>query len=154
MINKPIPISRTARASNSLPNNTMSSTIHPLAHSGFAPSTPYDTHRPSYPSPAVSSLLSALHLEGVQGAHIVELGAGTGKFTELLARREEGFRIVAGEPHAGMRGVLVGKKLGEDAGAEGRVRVLKARAESMGDVADRWAGGVVVAQVSIGSLFS
>lgn len=39
------------------------------------------------------------------------LTAGTGKFTECLARRPEGYSIIAVEPHANMRKVLDDKHL-------------------------------------------
>ncbi|KAL5396932.1 hypothetical protein PMIN02_002706 [Paraphaeosphaeria minitans] len=113
--------------------------IHPQATHGFHAASSYDTHRPTYPQPAVSALLSAIGVAGCPGARLVELGAGTGKFTALLAAREEGFEVVAGEPHGEMRGVLEGKRL---AG----VRVVGDRGEDLASVEGRWTDGVVVAQ--------
>ncbi|OAG08166.1 S-adenosyl-L-methionine-dependent methyltransferase [Paraphaeosphaeria sporulosa] len=115
------------------------SQIHPQATHGFHAATSYDTHRPTYPPPAISALLSNIRVAGVPGARLVELGAGTGKLTSLLAAREERFEIVAGEPHGEMRGVLEGKEL---AG----VRVVGDRGEELASVEGGWADGVVVAQ--------
>jgi SAM-dependent methyltransferase len=81
------------------------------ALSGFADGASYDAYRPTYPDEAVSKLLSALNLSGKQGARVLDLAAGTGKFTELLAARPEKFEIIAVEPHDGMRAELERKKL-------------------------------------------
>lgn len=113
--------------------------IHKAALSGFSSASQYDTHRPSYPQSAVSALLSALKVSGMQGARIIDLAAGTGKFTELLAARDEGFEIVALEPHDGMREELVRKQLRG-------VTVGKGTAEDMG-VEEQWADAVIIAQV-------
>ncbi|CAF9924564.1 MAG: hypothetical protein HETSPECPRED_005598 [Heterodermia speciosa] len=112
--------------------------IHKAALSGFSSASQYDTHRPSYPQSAVSALLSALKVSGMQGARIIDLAAGTGKFTELLAARDEGFEIVALEPHDGMREELVRKQLRG-------VTVGKGTAEDMG-VEEQWADAVIIAQ--------
>lgn len=85
--------------------------VHQAANSGFAAASDYDIHRPSYPQSAVSALLLALKIAGVAGAVIIELGAGTGKFTELLAARDENYEILAFEPHDGMREQLSRKRL-------------------------------------------
>lgn len=116
-------------------------TIHPQATHGFHAATSYDNHRPTYPSQAVSAILSAIRVADVPGARLVELGAGTGKFTSLLAAREEVFDVVAGEPHGEMRRVLEGKELRG-------VRVVGDRGEHLGSVERGWADGVVIAQVS------
>ena len=50
-------------------------------------------------------------MNGIRNAKILDLAAGTGKFTELLANREEEFEIVAVEPHEGMRKELERKRL-------------------------------------------
>jgi len=62
----------------------------------------YERGRPSYPHDAVSFLVRAVGIG--PGRDVVELGAGTGKFTELIAAT--GARIVAVEPVAGMREAL------------------------------------------------
>ena len=113
--------------------------IHKAALSGFSSASRYDIHRPSYPQSAVSAFLSALKISGVQGARIIDLGAGTGKFTELLAARDEAYDILALEPHDGMRDELVRKQL------KG-VTVGKGSAEDMG-VEEQWADAVISAQV-------
>ena len=113
--------------------------INPYATSGFASASAYDAHRPSYPPAAVSSLLSALKVEGATGARIIDLAAGTGKFTEILASREEGYDILAVEPHEDMRNELLRKKL------KG-VKVVNGTAETIG-VEREWADAVICAQV-------
>jgi len=111
------------------------------ALAGFADGPSYDKHRPSYPPAAVSSLLSHMGLAGEQegrAARVVDLAAGTGKFTELLAARGERFELVAVEPHDGMRGELERKDF--------RVVVKKGLATDI-PVEDGWADGLVCAQV-------
>jgi hypothetical protein len=120
----------------------MSSRIAQEAHTGFAASSAYDTYRPSYPAEAVSQLLSALKVAGVAGATIADLAAGTGKFTELLAARPEQYKIIAIEPHDGMREQLEKKKL------QGLI-VLNGTAENMSEIADGSLDALVVAQVSL-----
>ena len=78
---------------------------------GFAKADLYDKHRPTYPSEALAILVATAQVEGVEGASIVDLAAGTGKFTELLAARPERFDVVAVEPHADMREQLARKSL-------------------------------------------
>jgi SAM-dependent methyltransferase len=62
----------------------------------------YDRGRPGPPAAAVELVASALALP--PSATVVDLGAGTGKLTALLARRFD--RVVAVEPLAPMREVL------------------------------------------------
>lgn len=81
------------------------------ALSGFANALQYDEHRPSYPPEAVAKLLDAAGLTAVTGARVLDLAAGTGKFTALLSQREEQFSIVAVEPHQQMREQLDRKAL-------------------------------------------
>jgi ubiquinone/menaquinone biosynthesis C-methylase UbiE len=112
-----------------------------LAQSGFAPSAAYDTHRPTYPAAAVNTLLSNLEITNVSGAKIVDIAAGTGKFTEILSQRSEKYEITAIEPHDGMRGEL------ERKGLE-RVKVVRGTGERMERVEDEVFDAVVAAQVS------
>jgi 16S rRNA A1518/A1519 N6-dimethyltransferase RsmA/KsgA/DIM1 with predicted DNA glycosylase/AP lyase activity len=77
---------------------------------------------------------------GVPKARVVEIGAGTGKFTELLMGREEEYEIVAVEPHREMREGLVRKALG------GRVKALDGNAAEMA-VEEGWGDACVAAQV-------
>jgi ubiquinone/menaquinone biosynthesis C-methylase UbiE len=83
--------------------------LAPSAQNGFADGASYDAHRPSYPPQSVNSLISALDVS--PSAAILDLGAGTGKFTTLLSAHSSNFRITAVEPHAGMRGQLAAKNL-------------------------------------------
>lgn len=89
----------------------MSAPLAEVAITGFAAASLYDLHRPSYPPEAVQKLLTHLNVAGRKGARILDLAAGTGKFTQLLAERNEEFEIVAVEPHEGMRGELEKKGL-------------------------------------------
>lgn len=77
--------------------------IHEAAARGFEAAVErYERGRPGYPDDAVSYLVAEL---GIGPGHdLVELGAGTGKFTELIART--GAEIIAIEPVAGMRAAL------------------------------------------------
>lgn len=59
----------------------------------------YERGRPDYPDAAVAHLRDALGLRA--GARLLELGAGTGKFTRSLV--EWGFPLLAVEPTRGMR---------------------------------------------------
>ena len=117
----------------------MSSTISPHALTGFTNSTAYDAHRPTYPPSSLQHLLTQCRVAGKRGARIIDLAAGTGKFTAALAAREEEFEIVAVEPHADMRKVL------SERGLRG-VKVVDGTAEEM-PVGDGWADAVFVAQV-------
>ncbi|KAL7791028.1 S-adenosyl-L-methionine-dependent methyltransferase [Trichoderma ceciliae] len=105
---------------------------------GFKDAKAYDTHRPSYPADAVQSLLTHLDVAGKSKARIIDLAAGTGKFTELLSARPEEYGILAVEPTESMRETLAEK------GLRG-VEVKEGTAEKM-DVEDGWADGIVVAQ--------
>jgi ubiquinone/menaquinone biosynthesis C-methylase UbiE len=113
--------------------------INDRAQNGFTNSTAYDSHRPAYSSSIVQLLLEQLEVAGKEGAVIVDLAAGTGKFTEALAAREEGFRIIAVEPHEDMRKVLEGKQL------KG-VSVVDGLADSMPNMEDESVDAVTVAQ--------
>jgi ubiquinone/menaquinone biosynthesis C-methylase UbiE len=77
--------------------------IDKLAASGFAAgSAAYDRGRPSYPQEAVDFLVDKLAIG--PDSTVVDLAAGTGKFTALLVPTEA--RIVAVEPVAEMRETL------------------------------------------------
>jgi len=62
----------------------------------------YQRGRPNYPDDAVSYLVRELGI--ADGRDVVELGAGTGKFTELIVHT--GARITAIEPVPAMRAAL------------------------------------------------
>jgi SAM-dependent methyltransferase len=89
-------------------------------------------------------LLEQCRVAGKRGARIIDLAAGTGKFTEALAAREEGFEILAVEPHADMRRVL------SERGLKG-VKVVDGTAENV-PVENGWADAVFVAQVGFQSI--
>jgi trans-aconitate methyltransferase len=115
--------------------------VHDAASKGFHNAQSYDAHRPSYGDAAVSSLLKHLGLEGRKNARIVDLAAGTGKFTEVLAARPEEFEIIAVEPLDPMRETLAEKRLNG-------VEVQEGTGSDMKGVQTGWADGVIVAQVS------
>ena len=117
-----------------------SSSLAQAAQTGFASSAAYDAHRPTYSAEAVEQLLSRLEISGVKNASLLDLAAGTGKFTEILAARPESYKIIAVEPHNGMREELQRKKLSQ-------VTVHKGSADSMPDVEDTSVTAVIAAQV-------
>ena len=114
------------------------------AHEGFKNAKSYDAYRPSFPRDCVDTLLKAMKIYDFSYARVLEIGAGTGKFTSLLAERKEDFEVVAIEPHQQMRKVLEEKKL------KG-VKVVEGSATSLEAVEDGWADAVVIAQVSTDS---
>lgn len=74
--------------------------IHPWASSGFGRSAEsYERARPGYPAEVASWLAERTAL--ASGATVVDVGAGTGKFTRLLAAT--GAHVVAVEPVPEMR---------------------------------------------------
>ena len=119
----------------------MAAQIHQAATKGFRNAAAYDKHRPSYPDEAVQKLLEKLDLAGKQSARLIDLAAGTGKLTELLAERPERFEILAIEPHNEMRGALEAKDLKGVVSRSGT-------AEETG-VEREWADAVICAQVSL-----
>jgi SAM-dependent methyltransferase len=77
--------------------------VHEVASAGFeAEAAAYDRARPSYPPDAVAWLTANLAIR--PGRRVVDLAAGTGKLTALLAGA--GADLVAVEPVAAMRGRL------------------------------------------------
>lgn len=114
-------------------------TISEAAVQGFHDGALYDAHRPSYPPEAVDALLRGLGVAGRQGAKVVEIAAGTGKFTVPLAARAEKFEIRAVEPLGSMRDQLAAK------GIE-NVEVLEGSATAV-PVEDGWGDACIVAQV-------
>lgn len=106
---------------------------------GFQKGHAYDQNRPSYLPEVVDKLLRALHISGVAGAEVLDLAAGTGKFTELLAKQDEQFQITAVEPHDDMRNELGRKHLSN-------VNVLNGLATQI-PLPDEGVDAVVVAQV-------
>jgi SAM-dependent methyltransferase len=77
--------------------------IHWAASGGFQTDVErYERGRPSYPPEAVEFLVNALGIG--PGCTLVDLGAGTGKFTRLIADR--GAELIAVEPVEAMRSKL------------------------------------------------
>ena len=77
--------------------------VHEVAAEGFGSGADaYERGRPSYPPDAVAWLLETLRIG--PATRLVDLAAGTGKLTRLLA--PSGAWIVAVEPVEGMRQVL------------------------------------------------
>jgi SAM-dependent methyltransferase len=74
--------------------------VNPVAAAGFGRAAhAYERSRPSYPAVAVALLAAELRIG--PGATVLDLAAGTGKFTRLLAGL--GAALVAVEPSAAMR---------------------------------------------------
>ncbi|MGH8206216.1 MAG: class I SAM-dependent methyltransferase [Steroidobacteraceae bacterium] len=80
------------------------SQVHSAALAGFAQeASAYTRGRPDYPAPLSGWLREQLALQA--GATVVDLGAGTGKFTRLLCAT--GARVLAVEPVDAMRAQFV-----------------------------------------------
>ncbi len=79
----------------------------------------YEQARPSYPAAAVDLVVDVLGL--APGRRVLDLAAGTGKFTRLLV--SSGAELVAVEPVAAMRAELVARLPGVDA-LDGRAEDL------------------------------
>jgi hypothetical protein len=109
------------------------------ALSGFAKGALYEQHRPSYSDQAVDTLLQALGVQGVANAELLDLAAGTGKFTDLLAQRKEHYHVVAVEPHDEMRRELEKKSWANVA--------VKAGLSTRIPLGDESVDGVIAAQV-------
>ncbi|KAI9711828.1 MAG: hypothetical protein M1820_001973 [Bogoriella megaspora] len=103
----------------------MSSQIDLSAQVGFEKAKAYDKSRPSYPREARS--------------RIIDLAAGTGRFTELLVTENNDREIIAVEPHPQMRGIL------EDKCLTG-FSVVDGMTTNMASISDHWADAVVIAK--------
>ena len=76
---------------------------HPWAEAGFGRAAEaYEVGRPGYPSAALDFI--AARLELAPGRLVVDLGAGTGKLSRLLAAT--GARVIAVEPVSAMRQLM------------------------------------------------
>jgi SAM-dependent methyltransferase len=108
--------------------------LHPVAAKGFGGSVEaYRRSRPSYPAEAVAWLAEALGI-GV-GRTVVDVGAGTGKFTALLV--PTGASLIAVEPLESMRAGFSAELPG--------VRVVEGSAEAL-PLEDGSADAIVSAQ--------
>ncbi|MET3961624.1 SAM-dependent methyltransferase [Marmoricola sp. OAE513] len=87
----------------------MSDQKHSHARSFGAVAEAYDAARPSYPDEAVSWLVGP----GNEPRRILELGAGTGKLTELLVAA--GHQVIATDPLPEMLGLLAQRAPGAQA---------------------------------------
>src|SRR5262245_1880631 len=76
--------------------------VHEVAAAGFSDAGDYEAARPSYPPDAVAWFVEQLRI--APGTRVVDLAAGTGKLTRLLA--PAGAHLIAAEPDAGMRTLL------------------------------------------------
>lgn len=110
-----------------------------IAQKGFSKAEAYNTYRPGYHDDAVDRLLQVLEIQDKKGAKVLEVGAGTGLFTETLADRVEKYEITAVEPHDEMRKELEQRKLP-------LVTLVKGTGESMEDIQDTSFDAVVIAQ--------
>jgi len=107
---------------------------HPIAAAGFARAADaYERGRPGYPPESVAHLSAELGLR--EGARVLDLAAGTGKLTRMLAA--SGAFVVAVEPVAEMRALLEA--------ALPDAEVLRGTAEAI-PVADGSVDAVTVAQ--------
>jgi SAM-dependent methyltransferase len=76
--------------------------IHPTARGFETAAEVYEQARPDYPSEALDHIVETLGLE--PGAHVVDVGTGTGKFARQLVAR--GLRVTGVEPIAEMREIF------------------------------------------------
>lgn len=104
-----------------------------------ARATDYDAVRPSY---AVEALLWALG-RPAPGLTVLDLGAGTGKATTIVANA--GASVLAVEPDPGMRAVLQRRAVDHASSGGGTVSVLEGFAEAV-PLADASVDAVLVAQ--------
>ncbi len=77
--------------------------VHPAVRGFDRTAAAYERGRPSIPPEAADRLTQVLGLS--TGRTVLELGAGTGKFTRVLERT--GVRVLALEPSEGMRAELL-----------------------------------------------
>jgi SAM-dependent methyltransferase len=100
----------------------------------------YERYRPTYPDTLIDDVLAHAGERARQG--VLDIGAGTGKATLLVARA--GFPVTALEPASEMAEVL--RRRVDDAGLSGRVTVRVGAFESL--TADDGPFGLVVAAQS------
>jgi ubiquinone/menaquinone biosynthesis C-methylase UbiE len=107
--------------------------IHQAAQAFDGVAEVYDRGRPSFPPEAVATLIDVLKIEA--GVRVLDLAAGTGKLTRMLA--PTGAELVAVEPLGGMRARLEASLLG--------VRAVEGTAEAI-PLPDASIDAVTVAQ--------
>lgn len=67
----------------------------------------YELYRPTYPEEAIIKVLDMCNVVPSNEITIADIGAGTGKFTQLLL--DKGFTVYAVEPNKQMRAIAEGK---------------------------------------------
>ena len=80
--------------------------IHPTACAGFANPDAYERGRPAYPAATIDTvvaLIDRIARPSSPARRIVDVGAGTGKFTRLLLAAIPNAEVIAVEPVEGMR---------------------------------------------------
>lgn len=116
--------------------------VHSAAVAGYTSShtDQYDRGRPEYALESVEVLLDRVNFPHSRRGVILELGAGTGKFTTTLDRALKGTqaKIISSEPLDGMREKLITTVSGE-------IEVLSCQAENI-SLADQAVDVVVAAQ--------
>jgi len=116
--------------------------VHSIAEQGFQNASLYEASRPTYPTDVVDEMRSLLPRTQAP-LRILELGAGTGLFTDLLVRDllpSDG-HLTAVEPSQGFRKVLA-NKFRDD----GRVRVLDSSSQNLIQLEDASVDACIVAQ--------
>jgi len=107
--------------------------IHHAAQAFDQVADAYERGRPSYPADAVAHLIQTFTISS--SSTVLDLAAGTGKFTQLLV--SSGARIIAVEPLEGMRAKLAAHNLA--------VEILSGSAEAV-PLADASVDVVTIAQ--------
>lgn len=137
------------KASSKLRNidltRTMSSvpSLNPTVKNGFASSANYDKHRPTYVQDAVNYLLESLNVSERKNAKVVDMAAGTGKFTKILVNHRAKYEIAAVEPHGEMSKVLA-----ENIANWGYQNVKNYKGDVLEPgIEKHWADAIVIAQV-------
>ena len=126
--------------------------VHQIAQDGFSDkqSELYEKARPSYPSTTIGHIKNLIQSSsGASGSNkikVLELGAGTGKFTKSFFQDEaspssssQAFDYTATEPSDGFRAIL------ENSAPKGVNSVIYATGNSI-EVADKSLDAVIVAQ--------
>ncbi len=102
------------------------STLHPLAAQFSEVAESYERGRPEYP-PAIVGVIAA-ELGLAAGAPVLDLGAGTGKFTRALL--SAGLDAVAVEPQPALRELLAAI-VGSERAREGRAETIPLEDDSV-----------------------
>jgi ubiquinone/menaquinone biosynthesis C-methylase UbiE len=93
--------------------------LHPLAEQFASVADVYERGRPEYSPAVVVALAAELQIE--PGAPVLDLAAGTGKFTRAL--HAAGFDVVGVEPQASLREVLA-VNIGADKALDGLAEAI------------------------------